>query len=251
MKTIAFANQKGGPGKTMTSLHFSWFLAEKNFKVLFIDLDGQGNATQSLLGERPFEMENCSANLFLKNGKVKPIKTNNPLLDLLPATYLLHDVDCFTLDNYKFVIEKKAIFTEYDYIIIDTPPCNGLRLTGALAISDKVVAPLECNYFGAVGLTELQNSIDDIKNNGINEQLELSAVVPNKFRKTKKQKTSLEDINNMWPDLVVSPIKLSECIETAVESSQPVWFKPQSSSQRNTAKLTKQSFIEIFCKVTK
>ncbi len=246
MKIIAVANQKGGVGKTTTTAHIAWGLAKAGKRVLGIDLDGQANFTQAILGsglvrEGAFEL--------FTDSPVSPIKTKHGI-DILPANEKLHDVDSFPLSHYNYCVTAiKALSEDYDYIVIDTPPSLGLRLTAALAVATDVIIPIACNWFSIAGLNKLSKTIDAVRLR-INKQIKISAYVPNLFRGTKKHKSTLELLLKRWPNTVIStPLRYSEYIETAVEEGHPVWEKAKLGGQRNAAANMTQVITGILEKV--
>jgi len=163
-KIIAIANQKGGVGKTTTSINLAAGLAYLRKKVLLVDLDPQGNSTQGL-GARS-NIEFSTYDMLLKGvpgaNCVKHLAL--PPLDLIPATIDLAGSD-LEMINYKEGREnllKNALGSlrpAYDFIIIDCPPSLGLLNTNALTASDSVIIPVQCEYYALEGLTQLLSTI--------------------------------------------------------------------------------------------
>ncbi len=247
-KTIAVANQKGGVGKSTLTAHVAWSYASRGFKVLVIDTDGQANGTHALYGASV--VASSTYHLFIDGADVLPVKTTNANIDIIPADDRLHDVDALPFGNYIFFVNRVAeLAKKYDVVLIDTPPSLGLRLTAALAVATDVVIPLSCSYFSVAGLNKLTKTINAIQSK-INNQLKISAYVPNLFRNTKKHKGTLELLINKHANLVVStPLRYSEYIESAVESGHPVWERAKLGGQRNAAKNMTQVISGIIEKV--
>ena len=164
-KIIAVANQKGGVGKTTTSINLAAGLSYLNQKVLLVDLDPQGNASQGVgATKRNFELS--TYDLLLDEYEVKDIKLslNNPPLDVIPATIDLAGAD---LEMIEFKVGRERLLKnklltakeEYDYVIIDCPPSLGLLNTNALTAADSVIIPVQSEYYALEGLTQLLSTI--------------------------------------------------------------------------------------------
>lgn len=164
-KVIAISNQKGGVGKTTTSINLASGLAHVGKKVLLIDFDSQGNATQGLNANQ----NNSQATIHSVLMEGVPIQQAivpkmNPRIDIVPANINLAgaDLDMDKMEYGKEELLKKAIAPirdQYDYIIIDCPPALGLLNTNALTAADSVLIPVQCEYYALEGLTQLLNTI--------------------------------------------------------------------------------------------
>lgn len=163
-KIIALANQKGGVGKTTTSINLAAGLAYLGKKVLLVDLDPQANATQGI-GVRE-EVRKSTYELLLQDADPSEciITKRIPPLDIIPATIDLAGSD-LEMANYdqnrdKLLKAKLApLRDKYDYILIDCPPTLGLFNTNALTAADSVIIPVQCEYYALEGLTQLLASI--------------------------------------------------------------------------------------------
>ena len=164
-KIIAIANQKGGVGKTTTSINLSAGLAYLGKKILLVDFDPQGNATQGVGATRQSFVKSIY-DVIMSDVEVKDaVKTMKiPPLDILPATIDLAGAD-LEMVEYKYGREKLlknklvAVKNDYDYIIIDCPPSLGLLNTNALTAADSVIIPVQCEYYALEGLTQLLSTI--------------------------------------------------------------------------------------------
>jgi chromosome partitioning protein len=162
-KVIALANQKGGVGKTTTSVNLAAGLAYLGKRVLLVDLDPQGNATQGL-GARSAGQKS-TYDLLLKNYAVaecaKTLKV--PPMDLIPATIDLagSDIEMMNFSGRERLLKKKLdeVRKDYDFIILDCPPSLGLLNTNALTAADSVIIPVQCEYYALEGLTQLLSTI--------------------------------------------------------------------------------------------
>lgn len=170
VKIIAFANQKGGVGKTTTSINLSASLGKLGKKTLLIDLDPQGN-TSTGLGVNKADIKGsvyeCLNGTCTASKAV--IKTRFTNLYIMPATINLAGIDYelieMTHGNPKFNMNEQLrnvlepIKEKFDYIIIDCPPSLGLLTTNALVASDSVIIPVQCEFFALEGITQLLNTI--------------------------------------------------------------------------------------------
>lgn len=163
-KIIAIANQKGGVGKTTTSINLASGLAYLDRKVLLIDLDPQGNATQGI-GHQVEENDLIIYDVLLNDVSVAEarIKLRKPPLDLLATNINLAgaDLEMVNIENREKLLKNKldVIKDEYDYIIIDCPPSLGLLNTNALTAADSVIIPVQCEYYALEGVTQLLSTI--------------------------------------------------------------------------------------------
>ena len=164
-KTIAIANQKGGVGKTTTSINLAAGLAYLNKKVLLIDFDSQGNATQGIghrVGLNDLTVYDTLLNDVSVEKCIKSLKT--PPLDILPSNMNLAgaDLQLADIEDHREQYLNNAIKTikdKYDYIIIDCPPSLGLLNTNALTAADSVLIPVQCEYYALEGITQLLQTI--------------------------------------------------------------------------------------------
>ncbi|MBS3972332.1 MAG: ParA family protein [Erysipelotrichia bacterium] len=164
-KVIAVANQKGGVGKTTTSVNLAAGLAYLGKKVLLIDFDPQGNATQGIGASRSsFKLSAYDLLLNDKKANEVIISIQQPPLFLVPSTIDLAGAD-LEMVEYKQGKEKllknkiDPIKDAYDYVIIDCPPSLGLLNTNALTAADSVIIPVQCEYYALEGLTQLLSTI--------------------------------------------------------------------------------------------
>ena len=181
-KVIAFANQKGGVGKTTTCINVAAFMALMGKKVLLIDIDSQGNATSGL-GQQKTNVVNSLYQVI--SGDCLPeeaiVKSNVANLDLLPTNLDLAGVEVEIVNKkdrekiLKNIIDR--VKDSYDYITIDCPPSLGLITVNALTASDSVCIPMECEFFALEGLSQLMNTIRLIRKRGLNPNLQIEGVV--------------------------------------------------------------------------
>lgn len=167
-KIIAIANQKGGVGKTTTSVNLAASLGVLEKKILLIDADPQANATSGL-GIDVEEVENGTYQLLEHSIKAEEaiLKTSSPNLDIIPAHIDLVAIEIELVDqeNRESMLKKaiEPLRDKYDFILIDCAPSLGLLTLNALTASDSVIIPIQCEYFALEGLGKLLNTIKSVQ----------------------------------------------------------------------------------------
>ena len=175
-KIVAFANQKGGVGKTTTCVNLSAYLSFMGKKVLLIDMDPQGNATSGIGIDKNDDIKTLY-DIIDGDSNVKELilKTKISNLDIIPATVDLAgaEISLVKINKREEILKNalKEISSNYDYICIDCPPSLGLLTINALTACNSVVIPIQCEFYALEGLAQLMNTIKLIKkhlNDGIN-----------------------------------------------------------------------------------
>ena len=166
-KIISVANQKGGVGKTTTTVNVCTILAQKNKKVLLIDADPQGNATSGLGVEK--DVEFSTYDVLVNDTAVQDIlqKTMIKNLKVCPSDINLAgaEVELVSMMSREQRLKEKldVIKDKFDYIFIDCPPSLGLVTLNAFTASDSVLIPVQCEYFALEGLGQLLNTVNLVK----------------------------------------------------------------------------------------
>jgi len=167
-KIIAIANQKGGVGKTTTSVNLAASLGVLEKKVLLIDADPQANATSGL-GIDVEQVEFGTYQLLEHSIKAEEaiIKTSSPNLDIIPShiDLVAIEIELVDQDEREYMLNKAITHLKesYDYILIDCAPSLGLLTLNALTASDSVIIPIQCEYFALEGLGKLLNTIKSVQ----------------------------------------------------------------------------------------
>lgn len=180
-KIIAIANQKGGVGKTTTSVNLGAGLAQVGKKVLLVDIDAQGNATTGV-GIEKSELDQCIYNVLVEDVDVQGViqKTATENLDVLPATIQLAGAEIELVPTISREVRLQRalqpVRDEYDYIIIDCPPSLGLLTINALTAADSVIIPVQCEYYALEGLSQLLNTVRLVQKH-LNKNLAIQGVL--------------------------------------------------------------------------
>ena len=210
-KIISISNQKGGVGKTTTSVSLSAALGILEKKTLLIDADPQGNASSGI-GLNSEDIKLSTYDLILKKCSPRDaiIKTSSPNLDLIPANIDLVAIEIELVDadkrEYIFKDVLKSVENDYDFIIIDCPPSLGLITLNALTASHSVIIPIQCEYFALEGLGKLLNTIKGVQQVH-NKDLEIEGILLTMFdTRLRLSKQVREDVKKHFGSMVFQSI---------------------------------------------
>ncbi|MAV13998.1 MAG: chromosome partitioning protein ParA [Flavobacteriaceae bacterium] len=210
-KIISISNQKGGVGKTTTSVSLAAALGILEKKILLIDADPQGNASSGIgVNSEDFKLSTYDLILNKCIPRDAIIKTNSPNLDLIPANIDLVAIEIELVDvdkrEYIFKDVLKSVKNDYDFIIIDCPPSLGLITLNALTASNSVIIPIQCEYFALEGLGKLLNTIKGVQQVH-NKDLEIEGILLTMFdTRLRLSKQVREDVKKHFGSMVFQSI---------------------------------------------
>ena len=180
-RIIAVANQKGGVGKTTTTINLSACLAEQGQKVLVIDVDPQGNTTSGL-GIDKNNTENTVYELMLGEASIDDCIYKSVMddLNIIPANVNLAgaEIDLIDIDDREYILKKivNSLKEKYDFILLDCPPSLSMLTVNAMTAANTVLVPIQCEYYALEGLSQLIRTINLVKQK-LNPELEIEGVV--------------------------------------------------------------------------
>ena len=233
-RVLAFANQKGGVAKTTSALNLSAALAEKELRVLCVDMDPQGNLTMSQ-GLNPDSIERSMYDVLVNRMPMENVihKTEIDIavssIDLAGAELALSGMIGRERALEKALAPLKG---EYDYIIIDTPPSLGLLTINALVAADGVIVPVQCEYLSLRGLVQLENTLAMIREN-LNPHVSIVGILPTMFdRRTLHTREAVEILEENFGDLVFNTRikKTIRYAEAPVKGSSILKYDPSGSA---------------------
>lgn len=249
-RIISVANQKGGVGKTTTTINLSACLAEKGKKVLTIDIDPQGNTTSGL-GVDKNETENTIYELFTGECSLDECITNSIVdnLKIIPSNINLSgaEIELINIENKEYLLKNKVeeLRDSYDYILIDCPPSLNLLTINALSASDTVLVPIQCEYYALEGLSQLIQTIDLIKER-LNPKLEMEGIVFTMYdARTSLSKQVVENVKEnldrkIYKTIIPRNVRLAE----APSYGMPIIMYDSKSSGAEAYRFLAEEVIE-------
>ena len=219
-RIIAIANQKGGVGKTTTSINLSACIAAKGKKVLVIDIDPQGNTTSGY-GIEKNELENTIYELILGDCSIEDciLKEIFPNISILPSNVNLAaaEIELIGVEKKEYILKNEVDWVKdrYDFIIIDCPPSLSLLTVNAMTTADAVLVPIQCEYYALEGLSQLIHTINLVKER-LNPSLDIDGVVFTMYdSRTNLSAQVVENVKNhlsqkVYSTLIPRNIRLAE-----------------------------------------
>src|SRR2546422_6113799 len=243
-RVIAFANQKGGVAKTTTTLNLAVAFTERGLRVLAIDLDPQGNLTMSQ-GMNPDTIERSMFDVLVHRLPITEIVVHTEIdvavssIDLAGAELALS-----SMIGRERALEKAlmTVKSEYDYILIDTPPSLGLLTINALVASNGVIVPVQCEYLSLRGLVQLENTMSMIREN-LNPELKIAGILPTMFdTRTLHSREAVEILEENFGDLVYKTRirKTVRYAEAPVKGTSVLKYDPSGNAAEAYRDLAKE-----------
>ena len=248
-RVIAVANQKGGVGKSTTAINLSACLAEKEKKVLTIDMDPQGNTTSGL-GVDKNNVENTLYELLLGEAETKDtiVKDVVENVDLIPSNVNLSgaEIELIGVDEKEYILKRiiDKVRRKYDYIIIDCPPSLNMLTINALTAANSVLVPIQCEYYALEGLSQLIHTIDLVKDR-LNKKLVMEGVVFTMYdARTNLSLQVVENVKdnlqqNIYKTIIPRNVRLAE----APSYGQPITLYDTKSAGAEAYRLLAEEVI--------
>jgi chromosome partitioning protein len=230
---VTVANHKGGVGKTSLAAHLAFRAAERGNKVLAVDFDAQGNLTGTLADRGRALKADGAERLFLLDGSPVPMPGVEPNIHVLPATAALNATDRGQLSQaFTAIGQLKALGNEYGVIVIDTAPTIGLRLTTALAASQRLVVPLQPESYAVDGVASLLAEAVSIAEH-MNPGLAPAEFVINAINPRAKQHAQTAARLAQQFKVRTPYLRRAIAVADALAAKRPVWRHPASGGVAN------------------
>ncbi len=235
-KVISLANQKGGVGKTTSTINLAASLAALEYKTLVIDVDPQANATSGM-GFDPKNVKTSVYECLIDEANAKDIilETDIPFLHLLPSHLDLvgAEIELINHPNREKIMKRviKPLRKIYDFIIIDCSPSLGLITVNALSASDSVAIPVQCEFFALEGLGKLLNTIKIVQNR-LNEDLEIEGILLTMYdQRLRLSNEVVTEVQRHFQDLVFDTIvHRNTKVAEAPSTGKPILMYDASST---------------------
>lgn len=246
-RIIAIANQKGGVGKTTTSINLSACIAAKGKKVLVIDIDPQGNTTSGY-GIEKNDLENTIYELILGDCSIEDciLKEVLPNISILPSNVNLAaaEIELIGVEKKEYILKNEVDWVKdrYDFIIIDCPPSLSLLTVNAMTTADSVLVPIQCEYYALEGLSQLIHTVELVKDR-LNPVLEIEGVVFTMYdARTNLSLQVVENVKdnleqNIYKTIIPRNIRLAEAPSFGTPINQ---YDPRSAGAESYMRLAEE-----------
>jgi len=249
-KTVVFANQKGGVGKTTTAVNLGAYLAEAGKRVLLVDFDPQSNTTSSVGAKK-----NLPGIYEVMTGKTECLSAIQSCtvagLSIIPSNINLTGatVELVDEDNREFFLKKtiEKIKDRFDYVFIDSPPSLGILTLNGLVAADFVIIPLQCEYFALEGLSLLLKTINQVQKN-LNPQLKIGGILFTMYDiRTRLAHEIVQEVTGYFKEKVFRTIiprnvRLSEAPSFAKPINQ---YDPECIGAKSYQKLAEEVLLSV------
>jgi len=249
-KIISLANQKGGVGKTTTTVNLGTILAKRGKKVLLIDADPQGNATSGLGVEK--EVEYSTYDILVNDAKIQDAIQDTIIknLKVCPANMSLAgaEVELVSMMSREQRLKEKLdeVKDYFDYILIDCPPSLGLITLNAFTASNSVLIPVQCEYFALEGLGQLINTINLVKKH-LNKEIQIEGALLTMYDiRTNLSNQVVKEVkkyfeNKVYKTVIPRNVRLSEAPSYGMPITE---YDPRSKGAKSYTKFAKE-FLKI------
>lgn len=243
---IAISNQKGGVGKTTTTINLAAYLAELNKKVLVIDTDPQGNTTSGL-GVNKADVRCTVYELMLGQASIKDSTINvSENLYLIPSNVNLAgaEIELIDVKEKEYVLKNEVDYVkeDYDFILIDCPPSLSMLTVNAMTTADSVLVPIQCEYYALEGISQLMHTINLVKKR-LNRRLSINGVVFTMFDgRTNLSTDVVETVKNnldakVYNTMIPRNVRLAEAPSHGVPINK---YDPKSTGAISYRKLAEE-----------
>ena len=243
-RIIAVANQKGGVGKTTTSINLAACLAEKGKKVLAVDMDPQGNLTSGL-GVDKDSVEKSIYELIIGEVDIKEVINKEVLenLDIIPTSIDLSaaEIELIGVDDKEYILRNAIdqVKDQYDFVIIDCPPSLSMLTINAMTTANSVLVPIQCEYYALEGLSQLIHTIELVQER-LNPKLEIEGVVFTMYdARTNLSLQVVENVKdnlqqNIYKTIIPRNIRLAEAPSYGLQINK---YDPKSTGAESYMRL--------------
>lgn len=255
-KVIAIANQKGGVGKTITSINLSAYLSHYGYKTILIDLDPQGNSTSGL----GITLKDVSTSIYPliiygEDPNKALLKTKYKNLKLIPSSMQLAGAEVELVTVFKRELRLKEVLQRldepYDYLLIDCPPSLGLLTINAFAATKDIIIPIQCGYFSLEGVAQLLNTVDLVKRN-INPKLEVEGVLLTMYTRSRLAEGIANEIKSYFKEKLYKSVipKNVRLDEASSHGEAIISFEPNCKGAKSYNELAKEVILRYQNKIS-